>query len=109
MILVKKDAGFPEQAPGHYQWMGKVKLVAGKDTKHSRFIISHFLPDGGTEPGSAPGELIYFCLAGKVKLKSGGQEGELEPGDTVYIPPGEVREFKTVGFETAVILCVYNP
>jgi quercetin dioxygenase-like cupin family protein len=109
MKFVKKDEGFDGPAPGHYQWLGRNKLVPGKDTKYSLFVVSHFLPDGGTEPGSAPGELIYYCISGKMRFKSGGQEVIMEPGDTVYVPPGEVREFKTIGFDTAQILCVYNP
>jgi mannose-6-phosphate isomerase-like protein (cupin superfamily) len=109
MKFIKKDEGFDEAVPGHNQMLIRVKLVQNIDTKYSRFSVCQYLSDGHVEPGSAPGDLIYFCISGKLSIKSGGKEVVMESGDTAYIPAGEVREMKTLGFDPAVAICVYNP
>ena len=109
MKVVKKGEGHPDQAPGHYGQAGTTILAAGKDTQRCSFIISHFVPGGGVKLGTAPGELIYYCLAGLIHLKSGGQDCVLDPGDTVYIPAGEEREFYVGGCDPASILVILSP
>jgi len=109
MKLVKKGQGNPDQAPGHYGQAGITMLAAGKDTQRVSFIISHFLPGGGVNKGAAPGELIYFGVSGSLRVKGETEEHILEPGDALYIAPGEEREFQALGAEPTTILVVFSP
>jgi quercetin dioxygenase-like cupin family protein len=109
MKVVTKEQGFDESIPGHDQMLIRVKLVQQRDTKNTRFSICHFLPNGHIKAASSPGELIYYCVLGKLRIKSGENECVMEQGDTVYIPAGEVREMSAVGFDPVTAICVYNP
>jgi quercetin dioxygenase-like cupin family protein len=109
MKLVKKGEGSPDQAPGHYGQSGITMLAAGKDTQRVSFIISHFVPGGGVNKGAAPGELIYYCLTGSLRIKGKAEEFILEPGDTIYIPAGEGREFQAIGSGPTTILVAFSP
>jgi quercetin dioxygenase-like cupin family protein len=109
MKLVKKGEGSPDQAPGHYGQAGITMLAAGKDTQRVSFIISHFVPGGGVNKGAAPGELIYYGLTGSLRVKSNNEEFVLGPGDTIYIPAGEEREFQAIGSDPTTILVAFSP
>lgn len=109
MKLVKKGEGSPDQAPGHYGQAGITMLATGKDTQRVSFIISHFVPGGGVNKGAAPGELIYYGLTGSLRVKGKSDEFILEPGDTIYIPAGEEREFQAIGGDPTTILVVFSP
>ena len=54
---------------------------------------------------SSPKERVYLCLSGSLLLK--GQKKDeyyLEPGDMIYIAPGEERSVDVIGTEPATIL-----
>lgn len=109
MKLVKRGEGHPDEAPGHFGQWGITKLEAGKDTQRVSFILSHFLPEGGVKMGAAPGELIYFGMSGSLRVKGKAEEYILEPGDALYIAPGEEREFHALGADPATILVIFSP
>jgi mannose-6-phosphate isomerase-like protein (cupin superfamily) len=82
------------------------KMEAGKETRKTTLSVSHFLPEGGAEMASSPKERVYLVLSGSLKVTGKNEEYELEPGDMLYIAPGEERAVKTIGTEPVTILVV---
>ena len=68
--------------------------------------LSHFLPGGGAEKGSAPSEKVYLVLAGEVTVKTASQTVVLKPMDSLYIPPNEEREILNDTKMTASMLVI---
>ncbi len=105
MKLIKKGEGQPYEAEGHFGVWSIRKLVAGKDSRRLIIGLSHFLPQGGVEMAPAsPSERAYFILSGSILVKGKSEEYLLEPGDMLYIGPGEEREIKAQGSEPCTVL-----
>jgi len=54
-------------------------------------------------------EELYFLQAGRGRMRLGGEEREVGPGDTVLIPPGVEHKITNVGEETLTFLCCCAP
>ncbi len=52
---------------------------------------------------------IYFILEGKGLMHIGGEEAVLEPGQAVYISPGEIQFIKNISDKELKFLCVVSP
>ncbi len=68
--------------------------------------LSHFLPGGYTVAEGSPLEKVYVVLAGQITVKADGQEAVLNPLDSCYIPPNQVREVRNDGNAVASMLVV---
>ena len=97
------------EAPGHFG-MTAMRLHGKEETGASKFWagLSHFLPGGGAEFAAAPGEKIYYVLAGEVTIISGEEEIVLKPNDLIYIGPEEGREIINRTNFPASMLVVYS-
>ncbi len=105
MKLIKKGEGEPYETEGHFGVWSMRKLVAGKDSQRLIIGLSHFLPQGGVEMAPASSsERTYFILSGSILVKGKSEEYLLEPGDMLYIGPGEEREIQTQGAEPCTVL-----
>ena len=105
MKLIKKGEGQPYEAEGHFGVWSMRKLVAGKDSHRLIIGLSHFLPQGGMEMAPAsPSERTYFILSGSMRVKGKSEEYLLDPGDMLYIGPGEERESQVQGTEPCTVL-----
>jgi len=105
MKLIKDNEGVTYEGPGHFNCWNLRKLASGTDSKRLSASMTHFLPNGGAEMSAAPKERVYLCLAGSLMLKGvKNDEYYLEPGDMVYIAPGEERSVEVIGTEPATIL-----
>jgi mannose-6-phosphate isomerase-like protein (cupin superfamily) len=106
MKLIKSSDGQYYDAAKHFHCWSVHKLTPGTESKRLNVAFSHFLPNGGTEMASSPLERIYYVLAGCMKIKGKAEEFVLNPGDLLYIGPGEDREVSVVGTQPASILVV---
>ncbi len=68
--------------------------------------LSHFLPGGGAEKGSAPSEKVYFVLAGELTVKTATQTVTLKPMDSLYLAANEERELINNTHMTASMLVI---
>ncbi len=67
--------------------------------------------------GSAPGpyhlhstaENVYRVLSGRVRVRIGTVDHDLDPGDTAFVPPGVAHSATNIGDQDAVLLEVYAP
>ena len=107
MKVVRDGEGIKYDAKKHFNCWAMYKLEVGKDTKKTTLSISHFLPEGGAELSSSPKERVYFILSGgALKVTGKGEEHVLEPGDMLYIAPGEERAAIVVGNEPVTMLVI---
>jgi mannose-6-phosphate isomerase-like protein (cupin superfamily) len=76
------------------QSLAEARLPPGAST------TPHFHPDT---------EEIYYILAGRGRMRIGGELREVGPGDAIAIPPGAEHEITTLGNETLRFLCCCAP
>ena len=59
----------------------------------------------GAKPHKHPEEQVINVLSGKFRLRVGGEERILGPGDVALIPPNTEHEASTVDGEVEIISC----
>ena len=52
---------------------------------------------------------VYYILQGKGIMHIDDETEEVEPGDTVYIPPKAIQYIKNIGAEDLEFLCIVYP
>lgn len=102
----------------------RVQAFVTKDTSIIREILSprnssiarQSLAEATVRPGEAteehvhPGtEEIYYLLRGRGRMRLGGEEREVAPGDGIAIPPGSRHQIRNTGKEDLVFLCCCVP
>jgi len=107
MKLIKKGDGEAKSAKRHFAQSGITKVSTDTGSRRLRVSVSHFLPGGGAEMYASGTERVYFGISGSLMVK--GAEGDqyiVEPGDVLFIPPGEERSIETVGIDPATMLVI---
>jgi len=67
-------------------------------------------PGGATEEHYHPRtEELYYFVAGRGRMRLGGEEAEVRVGDCVVIPPGTAHKLFNTGTEKLVLLCCCAP
>jgi quercetin dioxygenase-like cupin family protein len=89
--------------------LGILRAV-GRELGVTAFGISHIeLPPGGQnllhDHSSDGQEEVYAVIQGQGRIRVGGQEHELSPGDFVFVSPDEQRQL-AAGPEGAVWIAV---
>jgi quercetin dioxygenase-like cupin family protein len=107
MRLVKRGQGKSEMAKRHFGQWGISMVSPGEGSQRLTVSLSHFLPQGGAEMYASPTERVYFGISGMLKVRGKkGEEYVVEPGDVLYIPPGEERSIEAVGTEPGSMLVI---
>lgn len=76
-----------------------------------RYSLAHAIVGPGlstTEHRLSVSE-VYYILEGTGLMHIEGEEREVTPGATVYIPPGAVQKITNVGEDDLVFLCIVDP
>jgi quercetin dioxygenase-like cupin family protein len=92
MISVQDAKGTVYEAAKHFGVYGLQKITESQ-SKRITVCYSYFQPDGGAEMSSSPKERVYYVVKGSITIN--GKDGEshlLNPGDLIYIAPGEERD-----------------
>ncbi|MBW2366580.1 MAG: cupin domain-containing protein [Deltaproteobacteria bacterium] len=99
----------PYSAPGHFD-MTALRLHGKEETGATKFWIglSYFLPGGGADFASPPGEKVYFVIDGEVTIKTEDQETVLVKNDLIYIAPNEGRAIINESNRPVSMLVVYS-
>ncbi len=106
MKLIKVGEGTPYNAEKHFNYWSMSKLNPKDTSKRLHIGVSHFLPGGGAEMSSSLLERVYFCMDGKITVRSKDQEYHLDAGDMIYIAAGEERGFQVANTKPATILVI---
>ena len=74
---------------------------------HFAMRVFEFEPGGHTSLHQHPEEHEIFIVEGKVTaINDRGEEFQLEPGHTLYIPPDEQHQLKNPSGRAAKIICL---
>lgn len=88
----------------------KVKWLIHKDVGAKKFALRYFLieKDGYTPLHKHPQEHEIFIIKGKGLLITKNKEIELKPNDAIFIPSNELHQFKNIGEEPLIFICVIS-
>jgi quercetin dioxygenase-like cupin family protein len=86
----------------------RMRCLIGPDDNAPSFSMRQFdLSPGGHTPKHAHGhEHEIFVLEGSGVVLEGDKEHPLKPGSIVFIPPGQVHQFRNTGPEPFKFLCL---
>ena len=75
------------------------------------FYVGEFTADDGRALDHVHGneDHVFYVLSGRATAKVGNEVHELEPGDALWIPKGEVHNFDVVGGETFRVIAIFSP
>ena len=89
------------------------RRIIGKETVGSKkleMVLGTVSPDGMAEPHFHTGiEQVIYVLEGRAEVEMLGGAQAVEPGDTVYIPPGEMHKVTVLGDKSAKFIVLYTP
>jgi len=54
-------------------------------------------------------EEVFYCVSGQGRIRVGDEEGTLEPGVTVYVPPGAVHQLINDGDQILKVASAVAP
>lgn len=109
MKLVKSYEGEPYEAKNHFNSWSTKKIIPEQISQRLNIVYSHFLPNGGATMSSSPMERAYYLLSGSLAIRNkDNEECLLQPGDIIYIPPGEEREIRVLGNQTATMVVIMS-
>jgi mannose-6-phosphate isomerase-like protein (cupin superfamily) len=92
---IRELAGrLPDTGPATHQSLAEATLEPGGET------AEHLHPQA---------EEIYFFTSGTGRMRLGGEESVIGPGDCVVIPPGTPHKLFNTGQENLVLLCCCAP
>ena len=70
----------------------------------------YVLPAGGVDGQSPHAEdEIYVVMAGRSRFTSAGQQIDVAPGDTIFVPAHEEHRFHDIAEELSLIVCFAPP
>lgn len=98
----------PDAHAGTINWR-----IIGQETvaaKNMEILLGEIDPSGIAEPHFHSGtEQVIYLLEGRIEVEMRGEKEQLEPGDTVYFPPGEKHQVVVLGDQPARFLVIYSP
>ena len=77
----------------------------------ARYSLAHATVEPGEAslPHTLKGSEVYYILSGHGLMSIDGEEAEVSPGDTVYVPPGAVQHIKNTADTPLSFLCIVDP
>jgi mannose-6-phosphate isomerase-like protein (cupin superfamily) len=76
-----------------------------------RYSLAHATVDVGqtSTPHALKTSEVYYILQGIGEVYIDNEVEEVEPGDTIYIPPGAKQCIANRGTEPLIFLCIVDP
>lgn len=79
------------------------------DAKNFVMVYNEIEEHGGVEMHEHAAEHGYFIIEGKMFLRIGKEEKEVEAGTAIYIPSGVPHSFRAIGKGKLRVIMVYSP
>jgi mannose-6-phosphate isomerase-like protein (cupin superfamily) len=79
------------------------------DAKSFVMVYNEIEEQGGIKMHEHEAEQGYFVIEGKMLLRIGKEEREVEAGAAIYIPSGVPRSFRAVGKDKLQLIMIYSP
>lgn len=85
-----------------------LRVVIGRDDGAPNFtmLLLEIAPGGHTARHNHPWEEEVFVKSGRGRVVTEDDEEALQPGDAVYLGPGESHQFFNTGMEPFQFICV---
>jgi quercetin dioxygenase-like cupin family protein len=98
--------GMPVEMEGAEQV--KMRLLLGRADGAPTFAMRHFevAPGGHTPRHQHPYEHGVQVVGGTGTVEVGGEEHELKPGDSLFIPPDVLHQFRADRGESLQFMCM---
>ena len=76
-----------------------------------RYSLAHAVVKPGftSQPHIMKTSEVYYILEGIGMMSIEGEQSEVHPGQTIYIPPGAVQYIKNTGSTDLKFLCIVDP
>lgn len=103
MISVKDAQGVTYDAAKHFGVYGLQKITEA-ESKRTTVCYSYFQPNGGADMSASPKERVYYVVKGSITVSGKDETHVLNPGDLIYIAPGEERDMVINGGKPAEVL-----
>lgn len=89
------------------------RRIIGQETvaaKNMEVVLGEIDPTGTAKPHfHRDTEQVIYLLEGRIEVEMRGEKEKLEPGDSVYFPPGEKHQVVVLGDQPAKLLVIYCP
>jgi len=79
------------------------------DAKNFVMVYNEIEEEGGVKMHEPAAEHGYFIIEGKMLLRIGKEEKEVEAGTAIYIPSGVRHGFRAIGKGKLRLIMVYSP
>ncbi len=92
--------------PGAHE--ASLRVIIGRDDGAPNFtmLMLEIAPEGHTPRHDHPWEEEVFVKSGKGRVIAEDGETALQPGDAVYLAPGETHQFFNTGRDSLQCLCI---
>jgi len=86
-------------------------LHPDKTEPNVRYSLAHATvpPDQKTKPHRLTSAEVYYILEGFGAIFIDDESEPIEPGSTIYIPPGATQYVENTGDHELVFLCIVDP
>ena len=72
-------------------------------------VYNEIEEQGGVKMHEHEAEHGYLVIEGKMLLRIGKEEKEVEAGTAIYIPSGDPHSFRAIGKDKLRVVMVYSP
>jgi mannose-6-phosphate isomerase-like protein (cupin superfamily) len=66
-------------------------------------------PGAKTRPHRLKSAEVYYIVEGRGLMRVGEERAEVEAGQAIFIPPGEVQSIENIGEGCLAFLCIVEP
>ena len=97
--------------PPSYEKTDSRPLISPKimDVKNFVMVYNEIEEQGGVKTHEHEAEHGYFIIEGKMLLRIGKEEKEVEAGTAIYIPSGVLHSFRAIGKDKLRLIMIYSP
>ena len=109
-ILVKRLEECPQFVAGDHTRLREL-VHPRNDPAPLHYSIAHatLAPGESSLPHSLASSEVYHILSGQGIMHVNGEEVEIHPGDTIYVPPHALQHIRNTGPTTLAFLCIVEP
>jgi mannose-6-phosphate isomerase-like protein (cupin superfamily) len=75
------------------------------------YSVAHAVvkPGESSIPHSLRGSEVYYILSGNGIMHIEGEQAEVGPGTTIYVPPNAAQHIQNIGPDDLAFLCIVHP
>jgi mannose-6-phosphate isomerase-like protein (cupin superfamily) len=109
-MLVTSLSSLPEFIAGDHTRLREI-LHPDKHSVALRYSLAHAVlpPQSWSTLHTLASSEVYYILRGKGRMEINGEQRDVNPHDTIYIPPRAHQRILSLGPEDLEFLCIVDP